>query len=114
MTNREARRHSPQVKPKAGGAGGPRKPPSLLGGRGNSGGGSGPVRAGAGAGGGGSLLKPNWAKDIFSEIKKVQWPTRAEAWNLTVVVMLVAVALGIALGGIDTLFGWVMQNTVLK
>jgi preprotein translocase SecE subunit len=113
MTNREARRHGPQVKPKAGAAaGGARKAPSLLGGRGASGGGSGPVRAGAG--GGGSLLKPNWAKDTWSEIKKVQWPTRAEAWNLTLVVMLVAVALGVALGGIDTLFGWVMQNTVLK
>ena len=111
MTNREARRHGPQVKPKPGAGGAARKPPSLLGGRGTSGG-STPARVGTG--GGGSLLKPNWAKEIFSEIKKVQWPTRAEAWNLTLVVMLVAVALGIALGGIDTLFGWVMQNTVLK
>jgi len=44
----------------------------------------------------------------------VQWPSRSEAWNLTLVVLLVSVALGVALGGIDTLFGWLMQNTILK
>lgn len=101
--NRELRRHPQQVKPKPG-----RKPASLRptpsGGPGNAG----RPRAS------GSLLRPTWATDIWSEVKKVQWPSRHEAWNLTLVVLLVSVALGVALGGIDTGFGWFMQHTLLK
>lgn len=102
--NREMRRHPQQVKPKPG-----RKPPALR-----------PAPSGGGPGNvgrphsRGSLLRPTWATEIFSEVKKVQWPTRHEAWNLTLVVLLVSVVLGIALGGIDTGFGWFMQHTLLK
>ncbi|MHB8574192.1 MAG: preprotein translocase subunit SecE [Dehalococcoidia bacterium] len=78
-----------------------------------------PALAGGGAGGGGirsrgSMLRPNWFKDIFSELRKVQWPTREEAWHLTWVVVLVSLAVGVALGGLDSAFGWFLEHTLLR
>jgi len=98
--NREMRRHGPQLKPKPTAAA--RKPPAIRPAPATT-----PARAVA-------APRAGWLREIWSEIKKVQWPSRSEAWNLTLVVLLVSVALGIALGGIDTLFGWLMQNTILK
>jgi len=99
--NREARRHPVQAKPGRGGGGRtPAVRPTLSGG--------GPARAG------GSALRPTWIKDIISELKKVQWPTREEAWHLTLVVILVSVVVGVALGGLDSAFGWFMEHTILK
>lgn len=77
-----------------------------------------PTMAGGGAGGGGvrsgSMLRPNWIKDIFSELRKVQWPTREEAWHLTWVVVLVSLVVGVALGGLDSGFGWFLEHTLLR
>jgi len=52
--------------------------------------------------------------DIISELKKVTWPTREETTRLTVAVIVVAVAIGVALGGIDLGFNWLVENTVLR
>jgi preprotein translocase subunit SecE len=62
----------------------------------------------------GTLLKPRWALDIISELRKVTWPTRQETANLTGVVIIVSVALGVLLGGADLLFGWLVQQTLLR
>jgi preprotein translocase SecE subunit len=105
MTNREMRRHPAQAKPGKAGGRSPAIRPTLTGG---SAGGGGRARTG------GSVLRPNWIKDIISELRKVQWPTREEAWNLTLVVVLVSVVVGVALGGIDSAFGWLMEHTVLR
>jgi len=107
--NREARRHPPQAKPGRGGRASSVRP--SLGSGGVSGGGA-TSRFGRGAGR--SLFRPNWLQDIWSELKKVQWPSRTEAWHLTLVVILVSVAVGVALGGIDSGFGWFMEHTVLR
>ena len=64
--------------------------------------------------GGGSLLRPTWITDIISELRKVQWPSREEAWHLTWVVILVSVAVGVVLGGLDSAFGWFMEHTILR
>ena len=40
-------------------------------------------------------------RDTRLELQKVTWPTRREAWNLTLVVIALSVALGIVLGGVD-------------
>ena len=56
------------------------------------------------------LLKPYWATDILSELKKVSWPTRREAWNLTVVVIVISTAVGALLGGIDLFFSWIVER----
>ena len=49
--------------------------------------------------------------DIVSELKKVTWPTREETTRLTVAVVIVAVAIGLLLGGVDIGFNWLVDNT---
>ena len=61
-----------------------------------------------------SLLKPRWAMDILSELRKVTWPSRRETANLTGVVIIVSLALGVVLGGADLFFGWLIQQTLLR
>ena len=55
-------------------------------------------------------LQPRFAADIFSELRKVTWPTFAETRYLTVVVAIVAVVVGLFLGGIDLMFGWAVEK----
>jgi preprotein translocase subunit SecE len=66
------------------------------------------------AGGLRGLLSPQWFRDVMSELRKVTWPTRQETINLTIVVLVVAAALGIFLGGLDYVFNWVIENTLLR
>src|SRR5687768_18602529 len=46
------------------------------------------------------LRVPAWLDDIWSELKKVTWPTREETAYLTMVVIVVALAVGALLGGV--------------
>ncbi len=62
----------------------------------------------------GSLLKPRWALDIISELKKVTWPSRREVANLTTVVVVISMLLGLVMGGADLFFGWLMEQTLLR
>ncbi len=61
-----------------------------------------------------SLVRPRWAEDIVSELRKVTWPTREETWNLTLVVLIVATAFGFFLGGVDMFFNWAIDNTLFR
>ena len=81
-----------------------------------------PIRTGAGRGpqreareqrGLFSLLRPSWAEDIISELRKVTWPSREETQYLTFVVLVVATAFGVFLGGVDMFFNWVIDNTLI-
>ena len=58
--------------------------------------------------------RPRFAMDIISELRKVVWPTREDTLHLTVVVVLVTIAMGAVLGGIDIGFGWLIDNTLLR
>ena len=40
-------------------------------------------------------------KETIGELRKVSWPTRAEAWNLTKVVLIVLFAMTVFLGALD-------------
>jgi preprotein translocase subunit SecE len=73
-----------------------------------------PQREARGARGALALLRPRWAEEIISELRKVTWPSREETWNLTLVVVVVAAAFGLFLGGVDMFFNWVMENTLLR
>lgn len=53
-------------------------------------------------------------QDVINELKKVTWPTREEVTRLTAVVIVVAVAIGLALGGVDLFFNWLVDNTILR
>jgi preprotein translocase SecE subunit len=61
----------------------------------------------------GGLLRPRWATDIIGELRKVTWPSREETQYLTFVVLVVAVAFGLFLGGVDMFFNWVIDNTII-
>ena len=39
--------------------------------------------------------------EIVSELRKVNWPNRQEAWRLTTLVIVIAIVIGAALGLID-------------
>ena len=57
---------------------------------------------------------PKFFRDIISELRKVTWPTREETTRLTVAVVVVAVSIGLVLGGIDIGFNWVVDHTLLR
>jgi preprotein translocase subunit SecE len=107
---RELRRHPVQAKP----ARGTNRPPRMP--RGGSGKGAGP--SGTALSRATLPIIPKklqvWYQEIFGELRKVQWPTRQEVMNLTMVVIVVSTALGIALGGVDALFNWVLERTLLS
>jgi preprotein translocase subunit SecE len=66
------------------------------------------------AGGLRTLLRSEFISSTVSELKKVTWPTRQETVNLTMVVIVVAAALGLFLGGLDYGFNWLVENTLLR
>jgi preprotein translocase subunit SecE len=43
-------------------------------------------------------------KETIGELRKVTWPTRSEAWNLTVVVLIVLFAMTVFLGTLDLVY----------
>jgi preprotein translocase SecE subunit len=55
-------------------------------------------------------VQPRFVADIISELRKVTWPSFADTRYLTIVVAIVAVVVGLALGGIDLVFGWVIER----
>lgn len=60
------------------------------------------------------LKPPGFLDDIFSELKKVTWPTRQETAYLTMVVLIVATAAGIVLGLVDVVFNWLIDQLLLN
>ena len=45
-----------------------------------------------------------WFNETIGELRKVKWPTRKEAINLTIVVLVVSIAMAFFLGGLDFIF----------
>lgn len=48
-------------------------------------------------------------RETIGEMKKVSWPTRKEATNLTMIVLFVMVIMTILLGSLDLLFSWLIN-----
>ena len=55
-------------------------------------------------------LQPRFIADIVSELRKVTWPSLAETRYLTIVVAIVAIIIGMFLGALDLVFGWVIEQ----
>lgn len=55
-------------------------------------------------------LLPRGAYEVWSELRKVTWPSIEDTRYLTIVVSIVAVSVGVFLGGVDLLFGWVIEQ----
>ena len=62
---------------------------------------------------GGRLLQERLSlgffQEAFAELRKVHWPTREQARNLTVLVIGVSLAIGVILGAIDYVFEKVFE-----
>ena len=52
--------------------------------------------------------------NIVAELKKVTWPTREETVRLGIAVIIISVVIGLALGGVDVFFNWLVDKTLLK
>ena len=61
----------------------------------------------------GRSVNLQFARETISELKKVTWPTRQQTANLTVLVLLVSVAVGLMLGVIDWVFLQLVDNVLL-
>jgi len=53
-----------------------------------------------------------YLKETRAELRKVSWPTRQQATNLTVIVLAVTVAMAIFLGTIDFIFAAIIKLLV--
>jgi preprotein translocase subunit SecE len=53
-----------------------------------------------------------YLRETRAELRKVHWPTREEAWNLTKVVMAVTVSMAILLGLLDYLFALELRGII--
>lgn len=53
-----------------------------------------------------------FAREVRSEMKKVTWPTREAAINLTILVVAVSAAVGIVLGVIDFAFEKLFESII--
>jgi preprotein translocase subunit SecE len=55
-----------------------------------------------------AVKRPNFIQKYFSEtvgeLRKVTWPTRKEATNLTLIVIVVVIAMSVLLGGLDLIY----------
>jgi len=54
-----------------------------------------------------------YLRDTRMELRKVVWPAREEAVNLTIIVLFVTVAMTVLLGGIDYAFT-ILLNFILS
>ena len=50
-----------------------------------------------------------WFNETIGELRKVKWPTRKEAINLTIVVLVVSIAMAFFLGGLDFIFAQLLN-----
>jgi preprotein translocase subunit SecE len=51
-------------------------------------------------------------RDTRMELRRVVWPTREEAINLTLIVIAVSVAVGAFLGGVDYIFRLLFESLI--
>ena len=58
----------------------------------------------------GRTSPPQYLREVRSELRKVNWPSRPEVLNYTVVVLVVTAVLTAIVWGMD----WVMSNVILN
>ncbi len=63
-----------------------------------------------------NTLKDNvitrYLRETWAELKKVRWPTRLEAQNLTLVVLAVTISMAAILGLMDAFYSWLFGGLV--
>jgi len=56
-----------------------------------------------------NTVNTNWAQNLGQELKKVDWPSRKEALQLSAVVVIISLLLGVYIGIFDFLFAKLLQ-----
>lgn len=51
----------------------------------------------------------NWAQNLGQELKKVDWPSRKEALQLSLIVVIISLLLGLYIGMFDFIFAKLLQ-----
>ena len=63
-----------------------------------------------------NTLKDNvitrYLRETWAELKKVRWPSREEAQNLTMIVLAVTVSMSIILGLMDFFYAWEFRGVI--
>ena len=62
--------------------------------------------------GGGRVSPVGFLRETFSELQKSVWPSREETSRLTVVVIVLAIAAGFFLGGLDRIFSEIFTRVI--
>ena len=60
----------------------------------------------------GRLSPVTFLQETYQELRKSHWPSREETARLTTVVIILAIAAGFFLGGLDRVFGVVFENVI--
>ncbi|MSR89432.1 preprotein translocase subunit SecE [Patescibacteria group bacterium] len=55
-----------------------------------------------------------YIKNSIAEMQKVIWPTRKQALELTVLIILVSIALGLTLAGLDWIWRNALKSLILR
>ena len=55
----------------------------------------------------------HYLKEVRAELKKVNWPNRAQTIKYTVAVLIISIALALFFGALDYGFGWILNNLII-
>ncbi len=64
--------------------------------------------------GGGSVGPITFLRETFLELQKSVWPSREETARLTMVVIVLAIAAGFFLGGLDRIFAETFSRIIFR
>ena len=64
--------------------------------------------------GGGRVGPVTFLRETFSELQKSVWPSREETARLTMVVIVLAIAAGFFLGGLDRVFAETFSRIIFR
>jgi preprotein translocase subunit SecE len=56
--------------------------------------------------------KENFIQSVFSELKKVTWPTRRETINYVIAVLVISIVTAAILGGLDWVYELLLNKFV--
>ena len=59
------------------------------------------------------VVRPQFFREVSSELRKVTWPTREQTTNLTLLVIAVSLIVGFVLGAVDWVFLQIIDKMLL-
>lgn len=53
-------------------------------------------------------------KEVRLEVKKVNWPTKEDVWQYTVIVVVFSAVVALYLGGVDAIFTATLNKIIIR